>query len=47
MPSYLKKKKTKISKAASLDNLSGRLLKDGAKVLATQSPQENFLTPVN
>ena len=44
---FKKKKKTKISKAASLDNLSGRLLKDGAKVLATQSPQENFLTPVN
>ena len=47
-------KNTNVSKAADLDNLSGRFLKDGAEVKVepitdlcnSQSPQENFLTPV-
>ena len=44
-------KNTEVSKEAGLDNLCGSFLKDGAKLslsyAISQSPQENFLTPVN
>ena len=46
-------KATQLSKAAGIDNLSGRFLKDGAKVypnllvicVISQLPLESFLTP--